>query len=121
MDYANLGLAFLWGTILGSFMNVVIHRLPIMRENAKQRKLGWSVPQYNLSVPRSACVQCKHQITWYENVPIMSYLLLRGKCSECKTKIHWRYPLVEFMFGLAFVLLYLATRHYLWPLLLNHL
>ncbi|PPC84407.1 MAG: hypothetical protein CTY35_02050 [Methylotenera sp.] len=90
-----------FGLTLGSFMNVVIHRVPIMLENRRQRIQGWSVPKYNLSYPNSSCVKCNHEIRWYENIPVFSYLALRGKCSHCDNKISLRYPLIELAFGVA--------------------
>ena len=79
--------AFIMGLLWGSFANVVIYRLP----------QGESVV-----TPRSRCPQCKTLIAWYDNVPVFSWLLLRGKCRKCKTSIHWRYPLVELLTGLVF-------------------
>ena len=102
-----------FGLFIGSFLNVVIHRLPIMLDNewkhASRDMLGLTdeseenqKPPYNLVVPRSACPKCGHQITWYENIPVISYLLLGGKCANCKTKISRRYPVVELATGLLF-------------------
>ncbi len=103
------------GLLVGSFLNVVIHRLPKMMEaDWKQQCMEYlypddpaiaaaSVPtpaQYNLVVPRSACPSCGHQITALENIPVVSYLFLRGKCSACKTKISARYPAIEALTGL---------------------
>jgi leader peptidase (prepilin peptidase)/N-methyltransferase len=105
--------ATLFGLMVGSFLNVVIHRLPIMMErdwkaqcaelNAVDHNIvepAPSQPAYNLVVPRSACPACGHQITALENIPLMSYLFLRGKCAACKTGISARYPLVEAMTGI---------------------
>lgn len=94
--------AALFGLVVGSFLNVVIHRLPKMMENewdlhcAEHR--NEDIPErarYNLAVPRSACPHCGHQITAIENIPVLSWLLLRGKCSACKAPIGARYPFVE--------------------------
>lgn len=98
------------GLIVGSFLNVVIHRLPKMMEREWQASCldlqGESAPaqpKYNLVVPRSACPHCGHQITAFENIPVISYLLLRGRCKACKSGISLRYPLVELLTGgLAF-------------------
>lgn len=94
--------AAVFGLAIGSFLNVVIHRLPKMMENEwalqcaelRNEELP-EQPRYNLAVPRSACPHCGHQITAAENIPVFSWLLLRGKCSACKTRISVRYPLVE--------------------------
>ena len=94
--------AAVFGLAIGSFLNVVIHRLPKMMENdwAKQcaelrDETPPEQPRYNLAVPRSACPGCGHQITAAENIPVLSWLMLRGKCSACKVSISARYPLVE--------------------------
>src|SRR5947209_8526053 len=87
---------------IGSFLNVVIHRLPKMLERQWRDELtelnGQEValaPRYNLMVPRSACPACAHPIAALENVPLVSYLVLRGKCAACHTGISLRYPFVE--------------------------
>ena len=99
-------LAAVFGLLIGSFLNVVIHRLPIMMQresdNYVAHESGKPLPhteRYNLVVPRSACPQCKRQIGALENVPVLSYLALRGKCAGCKTPISVRYPLVEALTG----------------------
>ena len=112
MDAAILGLL---GALVGSFLNVVIHRLPKMLERrwaeecaALQDDGHAEVPPandqgtYNLLVPRSACPHCGHQIRWYENIPVLSYLALRGRCSSCRPPISLRYPLVELATALLF-------------------
>lgn len=94
------------GLFVGSFLNVVIHRLPKMMER------GWSeqcaelagreiepAPTYNLAVPRSACPSCGHAIRAIENVPVLSWLALRGRCSACRARISPRYPIVELAAG----------------------
>lgn len=90
--------------LVGSFLNVVIHRLPIMMEKEWEAQCQPEENQqqetYNLAVPRSACPHCGHKITALENIPIISYLFLRGKCSNCGTKISARYPIVEFITAL---------------------
>ena len=108
-----VALAAVLGLLVGSFLNVVIHRLPRMMENdwrAQCDELTATTEQtqtaatekakYNLVVPRSACPHCGHQITAAENIPIVSYLVLRGRCRGCKTKISPRYPIVEGITGL---------------------
>jgi leader peptidase (prepilin peptidase)/N-methyltransferase len=90
------------GLLVGSFLNVVIYRLPKMLERQwadECAQLEGKTPEpaaaFNLTRPRSRCRQCGHLIRWYENVPVLSYLALRGKCSACGTAIGLRYPLVE--------------------------
>lgn len=105
--------ALVWGIIgllVGSFLNVVIFRLPKMMEKQWQTECleatgKESLPQappFNLMVPRSRCQNCGHQIRWHENIPLVSFMLLRGRCSSCETKIGLRYPIVEFLNGLLF-------------------
>lgn len=98
----DAGLAGVFGLLLGSFLNVVIYRLPKIMERqwaAECAELAGKEPQtaetFNLVVPRSRCQKCGHQIRAHENVPVLSYLFLRGKCSACGTSIGLRYPLVE--------------------------
>jgi leader peptidase (prepilin peptidase) / N-methyltransferase len=98
---------FAFGLCIGSFLNVVIHRLPKMMERqwrAECAELHDSPaspdePRYNLVVPRSACPSCGHKITAVENVPVLSYIFLGGKCSSCKASISMRYPAVEVLCG----------------------
>jgi len=99
--------AALVGLCVGSFLNVVIHRLPKMLERGWQAQCAElrgeapsSEPTYNLVVPRSACPACGQQITALQNVPIVSWLALRGRCAKCKAPIPARYPLVEALGGL---------------------
>ena len=98
-----------FGLLIGSFLNVVIYRLPIMMEaqwkaeyaEMSEKELPATV-KFNLNVPRSRCQKCGHQIRWFENIPILSYIFLRGKCSACATPISLRYPLVELTTGALF-------------------
>lgn len=99
--------AALFGLVVGSFLNVVIHRLPKMMERewrAQCAELNGQpppdTPPYDLVAPRSACPACGHRITALENVPVLSYLFLRGKCAACHAPISPRYPLVEALSGL---------------------
>ena len=99
-------LAGVFGLAIGSFLNVVIHRLPKMMEREWRAECaelaGQPAPQeppYTLSVPRSACPKCGHRITAWENIPIASWLALRGKCSACRAPISFKYPLVELLAG----------------------
>ncbi len=109
----DAALAGVLGLLIGSFLNVVIYRLPKMLERqwaGDCAALDGSTPDapeapaeaFNLMVPHSRCQQCGHAIRWYENVPVLSYLLLRGRCSSCKTRISPRYPIVELVTGLLF-------------------
>lgn len=97
------------GLIVGSFLNVVIHRLPIMMERdwaAQCAELRGEAPPVfeplSLARPRSRCPRCGHAITAVENIPVLSWLLLRGRCKGCAAPISFRYPLVEALTGLLF-------------------
>ena len=136
--------AFLWhpavltvlGLCIGSFLNVVVHRLPLMMERdwtadaaahladaettarsagasaadardlaLRAERLGQqlaSQPRLGIARPRSRCPQCGHAIAWYENLPLLGWLMLRGRCSACKSPISLRYPLLELLTGLIF-------------------
>ena len=101
-------LALVLGLCIGSFLNVVIHRLPKMLEREWRAECaslaGQEIPKaepYNLFVPRSACPSCGHKITALENVPLISWAVLRGKCSSCKARISAKYPVVELLAGIA--------------------
>ncbi|MDO8313110.1 MAG: A24 family peptidase [Sideroxyarcus sp.] len=100
-------LAGILGLIVGSFLNVVIHRLPKIMERewqAQCAELSGQTPEpgtrYNLLVPRSACPHCGHTISAAENIPVLSYLFLRGKCAGCNASISPRYPVVEAVSGI---------------------
>ena len=82
-----VGLALLFGLIIGSFLNVVIHRLP--REES-------------ISHPSSHCVICHTPVRWYDNLPLLSYLWLRGRCRGCGARISLRYPIIELLTGMLF-------------------
>ena len=105
----------LLGLLIGSFLNVVIYRLPKMMERqwaAECAALAAGQPaaadapagSFNLLTPRSRCQQCGHQIRWFENIPVISYLFLRGRCSSCKARISLRYPVVELVTAAFFAL-----------------
>lgn len=107
----NVGLALLLGLAVGSFLNVVIYRLPIMLERSWQKEaqqlLGLpetaSTPAiFNLCVPASACPHCHRPIKPWQNIPLLSFVFLRGKCAYCRAPISWRYPAVELLTGVAF-------------------
>jgi leader peptidase (prepilin peptidase)/N-methyltransferase len=132
--WASPAVLGLLGLLIGSFLNVVIHRLPQMllrdwwkynAENlddaaewklatgaerpAAYARVGQDIhdaiearPRLGLVTPRSRCGECGHQIRWYENIPVVSWLALRGRCSACKTRISIRYPIVEIATGLLF-------------------
>lgn len=103
----------LFSLLVGSFLNVLIHRLPIMLERSWRQEYqdyfaeGDNPPAqaepYNLFLPRSACPHCGHQITALENIPLLSWLFLKGRCSSCQHPISARYPLVELLCALASV------------------
>lgn len=105
VGYLAAGLA---GLAIGSFLNVVIHRLPRMIEQEWREQCAElspacgdaTPPRINLATPRSACPRCGHAITALENIPLVSYLLLRGRCSACGARISPRYPVVELLGGL---------------------
>ena len=106
--YAFSLAALVVGLAIGSFLNVVIHRLPKMMErdwHAQCAELrgdaATETVRYNLAFPRSACPHCGHQITALQNIPVFSYLALRGRCAGCGAPISARYPIVELLTGLA--------------------
>jgi len=100
--------ALVLGLLVGSFLNVVIYRLPIMldRDWKSQSREMLSLPAepepdtFNLMLPHSRCPHCAHKIRAWENLPVISYLFLGGKCSSCKAPISKRYPIVELACGL---------------------
>jgi leader peptidase (prepilin peptidase)/N-methyltransferase len=127
----------LLGLMVGSFLNVVVHRLPLMLErqwwadvahqladaDSFRRTFGAAMPAplqqagrtlgssteglapLSLARPASRCPSCGHRIRWFENIPLFSWLALRGRCSACGTRIAWRYPLLELATGVLFALL----------------
>ena len=107
VSVGDIALAALFGLLIGSFLNVVIHRLPKMMEQQWEAECAQhqasqagkdyapAPPQLTLSTPRSRCPHCNHAIAWHENIPLVSWLFLRGKCKQCKQRISVRYPLVE--------------------------
>jgi leader peptidase (prepilin peptidase)/N-methyltransferase len=106
--------AFVFGLQVGSFLNVVILRLPPRLqwywERDSRELLGLEVPQEAPAAPpgivveRSHCPKCGHKLAAWENIPLFSFLVLRGRCRACRTPISWQYPLVELLTGLAFAL-----------------
>lgn len=116
--WLGAGLGALVGLMVGSFLNVLIHRLPRMMELQWKRDMAdWQAqqvedkgedasamtttprqdtsPAYNLAKPGSACPACGHALLWFENIPVLSFVGLRGRCSACGQRISWRYPVVE--------------------------
>lgn len=92
MRIAYAFLFFLMGTILGSFFNVIIYRLP---------------RDISIIKPHSFCPNCKNKLDWYDMIPLLSYIFLKGKCRHCKSKISIRYPAIEFLTGITYTLLFL--------------
>lgn len=86
-----LPIVFLYGIVIGSFLNVCIYRIPLGESVAKER---------------SHCMQCGHQLSWYELIPIASWVALRGRCRKCHAKISMQYPLVEALNGILYVILF---------------
>ncbi len=107
-------IASLFGLLIGSFLNVVIYRLPKMMQREIDHYVadhnGQPLPHqdvFNLVLPRSSCPHCGHQISAIENIPVLSYLALGGKCAACRAPISVRYPLVELFTALiSFVLIW---------------
>ena len=138
LDYPALlyAIAFVFGLLIGSFLNVVIYRLPIMLERQWKQECSEylevknpdpeKVETFNLIIPRSSCPHCGHQITALENIPVISYLLQKGKCSACGSKISSQYPLIELLTGVmtvgvvmvfGFSLQALAALFFTWALI----
>ncbi len=102
-----VGVVFAFALVIGSFLNVVIHRLPLMMERdwrEQCEELCKTPPEqelpegrFDLVVPRSRCPSCGHMITAWQNIPVISYLVLRGRCGNCRESISARYPFVELM------------------------
>ena len=108
-----ISLVFVLSLLVGSFLNVVIYRLPVMMKNAWQDEVDFHLkgseksadklterPVFNLVKPDSTCPKCSHKIRAWENIPVISWLLLRGKCSQCKSPISARYPAIELLTAL---------------------
>ena len=89
-EMMELGVFFL-GAIIGSFLSVCIYRLP---------------RNQSIVTPRSACPECRETIGWYDNIPLLSFLLLKGRCRNCRTSIPFRYPIVEIINGLGYLAIY---------------
>ncbi|HEX3837019.1 MAG TPA: A24 family peptidase [Steroidobacteraceae bacterium] len=101
--------ALVLGLLVGSFLNVVIYRVPVMLEREWRQQCAQLAnpdaaatppePRFNLVVPRSTCPKCNAPITALQNIPVISYLFLRGRCARCHTRISVRYPLIEALTG----------------------
>jgi len=96
LEGAALAMVFLLGLIVGSFLNVCIWRLP--------RGISVNAPR------RSLCPQCGHSLSWHDNIPLLSFALLRGRCRHCRGPVSWRYPVVELITALLFALIYFRQR-----------
>ncbi len=106
--YVFTAVVFLFSLCVGSFLNVVVYRLPLMMERSwkeeyqeyfspelSSNESQSKTPVFNLAVPRSACPHCQHQLSALDNIPLLSYLLLKGKCRYCRAPVSLRYPLLE--------------------------
>lgn len=109
------GCVFLLGLFIGSFLNVVIHRLPIMMHRQWEQETAHfrnepapEQARFNLMLPRSRCPHCGHQISALENIPVISWLALRGKCRACKAPISIRYPAIELASALLSLVVFLV-------------
>ena len=107
------------GLLVGSFLNVVIYRLPIMMHKAWnkeccefleiEKKTAEEEEQFNLVVPLSRCPHCQHKIRAWENIPVLSYVFLKGRCSSCQSSISIRYPAIELLSG---ILSFIVAMHF---------
>ncbi len=109
LEIVQAGVFGILGLLVGSFLNVVIYRLPKMMERQWADEVAEFKGEtqtdkavFNLMLPRSKCPKCSHQIKWHENIPVLSYIFLRGRCSACQTPISLRYPTVEMVTGALF-------------------
>lgn len=112
--YFRLVVSLLLGMCIGSFLNVVVYRLPIMLDTMWRRqcqelvgdecKVNINSNGFNLMKPASHCPNCKANVPWWSNVPLFGYLFIRGRCVSCHSKVSLRYPIVEIVTGVLFVL-----------------
>ncbi|RUO62494.1 prepilin peptidase [Pseudidiomarina insulisalsae] len=118
---SSLGLVL--GLVVGSFLNVVIGRLPVMLQRQWERDCaavtGQPEPKranFNISTPGSHCPKCRHAIKWYDNIPVISWLLLKGKCRHCNARISLRYPAIEMLTAVFFAAI-VWYQGFSWPAL----
>lgn len=104
------------GLVIGSFLNVLIHRLPIMIEQSWQSTEPDLAGTMNLAHPASHCPACQHPISWLDKLPLLGFALLRGRCRHCHARISWQYPLVELATAALFV--WSLQTHPEWPVAL---
>lgn len=95
MDYFFIIISALLGLIIGSFLNCLV----------------WRIYKEESMMGRSYCPKCSKQIAWYDNIPLLSFIILRGRCRHCQEQISWQYPLVEFFTSLLFALSFIAVAH----------
>ena len=128
LDANLLVIIFLFGLIIGSFLNVVIYRLPIIlyaswnndeanndsQHNALAHKLKHKFSKFNLAKPRSHCNNCANYLPFWCNIPIISFIFLKGRCYFCNSKIGYQYPIVELLNAILYVLVtYVASDYYM--------
>lgn len=100
----ELILVIIFALLTASVLNMIIHRLPIMLDFKPQTHHQFEI--YNLFLPRSHCLHCAITIPWYYNIPLLGFIILKGKCFNCQSKISWRYPLVELFYLILVLALY---------------
>lgn len=103
----------LLGLAVGSFLNVLIYRLPVMIEQSFESPADPASIPMNLAWPASHCPACRHPIDWHDNMPLLGFALLRGRCRHCHAAISWQYPLIELLTAGAFIWCWL--RYPAWP------
>jgi leader peptidase (prepilin peptidase)/N-methyltransferase len=119
LDLFSWTLVVLLGLAIGSFLNVVIHRLPRMMQaqwaaemaqdaqalgldNSERDAQALPKGPYNIALPHSHCPHCQHELSWTENIPVLSYVWLKGRCKQCHAPIGWRYPAIEILCAVLF-------------------
>lgn len=111
-DPLVIALMAVLGLVIGSFLNVLIHRLPLMIEQSFTPADCPPPPRLSLAFPGSHCPHCQHPIAWHDNLPLLAFAWLGGRCRHCRGRISWRYPLVEAATAGAFV--WSAISHVTW-------